>query len=627
VKSRDRLAVCALALGALTFAYRYLSFEEFPNDHFVHLSIAQQIAGGALPVRDFVERGLPLMSMLSAWAQLVLGAGLRSELILIALMFAAAASFTLLASAWLGRSLMVGVLAALVPVLAYPVSYSYPKLLAPAIGVLAALGYSEQPTRRRLFLLAAAIAVAFLLRHDLGMFLGAGVVAMLAVQHGLSRATVLETGRIALVVALLVSPYVLWVQIYQGIGDYARHGIALSRREAERANWWQSPRFRVDRTRPFLRRMGSGPVVNVRWVSDATVARIAEAEQRHGLVRLEPNAPQTWRYMLTGWSASDLEALVRDPLAADTHGIDRSAFALQVPAPSGFEAWLVHLYGPGEGLRVPTNSFVALLYLLWLLPAAALIALALTWQRSTAQWRGVVAMAIVTELAMSLSMLRDPLETRARDVLVPTALLVAYLGGLAWSAAAGRRYRSATRGLVLATVVAVIASAASLGAAPSHVARTQVARGPSGIRERARTIRRWFAPPDQRTGPRSPVYRPIIDYIVRCTAPKARLLTLTFAPELFFYTGRDFAGGQVSLSPGYFTTDEDADTLLKRVASEDVPLVIMDSQTQQEMLHDYPRIGAHVAANYHEAERFAISGEKSFVVLAQNGRPVCARLE
>ena len=62
------------------------------------------------------------------------------------------------------------------------------------------------------------------------------------------------------------------------------------------------------------------------------------------------------------------------------------------------------------------------------------------------------------------------------------------------------------------------------------------------------------------------------------------MLTLTFAPELFFYTGRQFAGGQATLSPGYFTTEQDADAMLKRIAAQDVPLVIMDSQTQQEML-------------------------------------------
>jgi hypothetical protein len=60
---------------------------------------------------------------------------------------------------------------------------------------------------------------------------------------------------------------------------------------------------------------------------------------------------------------------------------------------------------------------------------------------------------------------------------------------------------------------------------------------------------------------------------------------------------------------------------------EDVPLVIADSQTEREMIDGYPTIGAHVSQHYHEVQRFPISSEKAFVVLARNDRPACGRLE
>jgi hypothetical protein len=624
---RAHLIAGAVALGILTFAYRYLSFEEFSNDHFVHLATAQQMVLGALPVRDFVERGIPLMSSLSALGQMALGEGLRSELIVIAAAYAAAASLTFVISAWLSRSMVVALMAALVPVLAYPISYSYPKLLAPAVGFLAALSYVQRPSTARLLLVGAAIAFSFLLRHDLGLFVGVGIAALLAVQHGFSRTWIVETARAATLALLLVSPYLLWVQIYQGLGDYVRQAVAFSGREAQRANWWQMPRFGVDTSRPLFNRMALGPVINVRWRDEASDARIVEAEQRHGLIRLEPNAPRSWPYMLTGWSAADIEALVRDPLAADTHGIDRSTYALQVPAPTGFRAALVHAYGPGEGLRLPANLMATLVSALWVIPAAACIALIVTWRRSPVEVRALVAMVVIVQFAMNVSMLRDPLDTRARDVLVPLALLMSYLGGLAWSSSSAGARLAAQRALVAAVLLLLLASAGSLGTAGAKFARTQVGDGVQGVRDRARTIRRWFSPPDQRTGPRSPVYGPVIDYVSRCTLPGARLLTLTFAPELFFYTGRGFAGGQVSLSPGYFVTEQDASLLLKRVSMEDVPLVITDSQTQREMIDGYPRIGTHVTQHYHEVERFPISTDKAFVMLARNDRPACARLE
>ena len=73
-------AVAALAVAVFTFAYRYLSFERFPNDHFVALARAQQVLMGTLPVWDYAEYQAPLAVMASAWAQTVFGPGLHSEL-------------------------------------------------------------------------------------------------------------------------------------------------------------------------------------------------------------------------------------------------------------------------------------------------------------------------------------------------------------------------------------------------------------------------------------------------------------------------------------------------------------------------------------------------------------------
>jgi hypothetical protein len=120
-------------LAVWTFGYRYLSFVEFSNDHFVHPSMAQQITQGALPVHDFVERGFPLMSLMSAAAQVALGDGLRSELLLVATAFTAGAIMTYMVAVRLSGSRLVAAASTLLAVLVYPVSYSYPKLLVPAI--------------------------------------------------------------------------------------------------------------------------------------------------------------------------------------------------------------------------------------------------------------------------------------------------------------------------------------------------------------------------------------------------------------------------------------------------------------------------------------------------------------
>ena len=642
---KPRRAIGALVIGLVTIAYRYLSFTDFANDHFVHLSVAQQITMGALPVRDFVERGLPLMPLISAAGQVLFGEGLRSELWVITIAYGIAAALTYLVSQQLSGSATVAGLGALLPVAVYPVSYSYPKLLAPALGFAAACWYCAKPDTPRAVLMAVAVAVAFLLRHDLGVFLGASVVAMMFACHGVSRQTLISAARVAAIAVLIVAPYLVWVQVFEGLGTYVREGIVFSEREAQRANWWTPPPFAVDSSRPMFERFAHGPVVNVRWQPNAAETSIADAESRHRLVRQALNSPQSWTYEMRRWSSSDIERLVKDPLAADTQGIDRSAYSLQVSAPTGITSWLVNVYGPGEGLRFRANATAALFYLVWVVPIAAAVVLARTWSASTPTTRALVAMSLVMQFAMNLTMLRDPVETRIRDVLVPVSLLIAWLAGRHWQATlAGRQWQARLAGqgsratasirptvmrrvAVTVVLLLIVGGTAAVGDASTQIERTNIANGIDGINLRLRTIRRVLSPPDQRSGTLSPAYRGLVTSLVRCTSPGSRLLTLTFAPEIFFFTHRGFAGGHVSFSPGYYTSDRDATVLLQRVSSEDVPFVILDSQTEGEMLGDYPRIGAYVRSNYHEAWRVPLTSEKAFVVLARNGTAECARLE
>lgn len=385
-----------------------------------------------------------------------------------------------------------------------------------------------------------------------------------------------------------------------------------------------APSFGIDTTRPLVSELGHGPVINIRWAEGAPDDRVREAEARHRLRRLDPNAERSWQYELRRWSQADLARIVADPIVEDTQGIDRAAARLQVPAPTGLDAWLVHLYGPGEGLRVRANAFAAMFYLAWFGAAAAGLLVARTWRSSRPEIRAIVVMAIVMQLIMNLTMMRDPVETRLRDVFMPAAVLTAYLAGYAWRAAARLTMVRGWRTVVAATLVLIVTAAGSVGEASVRLARTGAPAGVEGVRQRLRTLRRTLSRPDHRTGPLAPEYRPLVAYIKQCTQAEARLLTLTFAPELFFYTGRGFAGGHVSLSPGYFSRDKDATLMLRRLASEDVPLIILDSQTQAEMLDGYPRIGAYVRARYHEVARFPLTPDKAFVLMGRLGAPPCS---
>ena len=60
------VAAAAVALFVATLAWRFLTFTGFSNDHYAHFALAQQLLLGERPIRDFTDPGWPLTYMLSA---------------------------------------------------------------------------------------------------------------------------------------------------------------------------------------------------------------------------------------------------------------------------------------------------------------------------------------------------------------------------------------------------------------------------------------------------------------------------------------------------------------------------------------------------------------------------------
>lgn len=65
--------VVAWAVFAFAFALRLLSEDYLQNDHFMHLAWSRQLLAGDVPVRDFLDPGMPLSYLASAAAQRLLG--------------------------------------------------------------------------------------------------------------------------------------------------------------------------------------------------------------------------------------------------------------------------------------------------------------------------------------------------------------------------------------------------------------------------------------------------------------------------------------------------------------------------------------------------------------------------
>jgi hypothetical protein len=258
VLRQSSIAASAIGVALLTAAWRFLTFTGFNNDHYIYLAGAQQMVFGEWPVRDFVDPGWPLMYGVSAVARLLLGRELWVELLLVSSAFAIGAAFTLAAAARLSGSIALALMVTLLEVGLNPRSFGYPKLLLYAIAGWAFVVATRRMTHPRAMLLAALTVVAFLFRHDHGVYIGAGsfiAVVLGSAKEG-NQVIVRRAAVFVAAVLLLVLPWALFVQYQVGLIEYFKPALEFSRAEAEGT---------VLRSLPRLDLSGGAVAAQVNW--------------------------------------------------------------------------------------------------------------------------------------------------------------------------------------------------------------------------------------------------------------------------------------------------------------------------------------------------------------------------
>ncbi len=233
--SRSATVAAAVVMAGAAVAWRVLSFAGFNNDHYIYLAGAQQIVLGDWPVRDFVDPGWPLMNVLPALARLVFGKALIVEVLLVASAFALGAACTVAAAARLSGSVLLAIAAASLEIVINPRSFGYPKIALYAVAICAFVGVSRRPTGRRVFALAMLTAVAFLFRHDHGLYIGIGAAAAVVAGRWRDgwRQVGAGTARLATLVVVMLAPWAAFVQYHLGLANYLRPALVFSRDEAE----------------------------------------------------------------------------------------------------------------------------------------------------------------------------------------------------------------------------------------------------------------------------------------------------------------------------------------------------------------------------------------------------------
>ena len=106
-----------------------------------------------------------------------------------------------------------------------------------------------------------------------------------------------------------------------------------------------------------------------------------------------------------------------------------------------------------------------------------------------------------------------------------------------------------------------------------------------------------------------------------CTAPADRVLALHFLPELFFYSERGFAGGQVYLLIDWHSSVRDQRLTVARLARERVPLAIVDVSTRDLVWAHFPLVAEYVGEHYVQVAESTFGGDTQYSVLTDRRLP------
>lgn len=505
-----------VAVLALTAAFRFLALKNgFVNDHFVYISGGRQMLFGEWPTRDWIDPGLPLMFAASAFAQQIFGPTLLAEAMLVAVAFGLAAACTAAGVRQLTGSMTLALLATLVEVAVFPRTYSYPKILAYAATFLAYGWYLQRPGAARVIVMAAAVAVAFLFRHDHGLFLGIG--AALTVALGSSRRSA-DLATLTVATLSFVLPYLVYVQLHGGLLVYFRTGIEFSQREASR-----------------------------QW----------------------------------------------------------------------------HVWPRVFGDERPLES--AMVYELYLLPIIAIAVL--TAVRAGAGWRlaaACVAPLAAVALLADFSFIRDPLNTRLADAIVPAVFIGAWL---LKRALCPSRLRIVAAPAAALFILLFGASVLAVGSTYEEIDRAGLLghRQEIGQRfvERTADLEQRFVDYQMPT-PASRLLVPFFKYVDRCTRPDDRLLIGGFMVEVPFYAQRLFAAGQEYFG-AYFASEANERFAFDRLRRQRVPFALLPSEDAADFDSRFPLVAPYVHAHYAALTDVPVDEDQTIHLLVSRDLPVIRR--
>lgn len=606
--------VVAFVLFGGSFLYRFLEVA-FHNDHFEYLALATEILNGAVPGIDFFDPTRPLQYYASA-AGLWFGHQLLAEALLCVTLLSAGAALVFFLGLEISGAVSLGAMASFFVVAILPRLYSYPKIIVPALALLFLWRYVDRPAPSRLAAVALATAVSFYSRFDYGMWVAFAVGASLLARHWRAwRPLATAAMQYACVVVLLCGPYVV-MQVAMGGGLTSGPGSGRLRHLLQGEDVVSLGLPGIPSERPLLWFRPAGPLATVRWVPNITAENRLMLERQYSLRMVRVVDEHARQYVLVDRSPATLARLIVDPSVEATTNIDDRGGILREPPWSVLRRWL-HVPVVESPLLNQNDAMIWLYDALFLTPvlAAAVLAVRAARRRAAEGETPKVLAVIVLSVLFNIFLIRGNLDSHLPDVIVPAALLWAWMMRGAYQqlkAGAPARFGVATVALVLLwlTVDVYAGSVNQLTASDLFSTPRQAARRLYGtIRDLRRDPLEQFAPPGA-TG-----LRALTRYVHRCTRETDRLLVLGYQPEMFFYANRRIGGGNVVYQANLGAAPRQQATIVARLQRESVPIVILPANRVAELEQVYPIVKDYVYERYELARESGFGEDRLFRVL------------
>jgi hypothetical protein len=583
--------VSAFGVFILAFLYRLPDATGLVNDHFMHVAWGRQLLWERLPVRDAVSLGMPLQTGLSAASEWIFGYRLLSEAVIISTAFAAAAALTFVLVRRATGSTAVAIMATLLEVAIAPRTYSYPKLIVYAAGILLLWRYIDQPSSRRAVQLGIATAIAFYLRHDHGLYLGVITMVVIAMRHGRTRGAIQQASVFAATCVILVLPFFAYVEAYGSVRDYARDMREFSARERSGNPFvWPSwPLSSIDGVARWTSPKDRAVSIAIRWSSHSSDDVRRQVAARYHIAVPPAGAVESGRFLLYDASTANASALIRDPVIEDTAGIDRVTAEVYVPG------WYVGPVRVLEALDAAPASAALLFFAFLALSAASCVVLLQNRLPSgpLGRWERLKMAAVLLVAMLTFAgFVREALDVRIGDAVVAPAILGGWLAAR-WLSGGSTSWRRAGRIAVLLVIMVPLSrSVVVAGALEPRMERAE----PLAVTWRQLTT----SPPFDAWPARGSADYRVVQYVRECTGPREPLLVLWFAPEFYYYADRPFAGRMGAYMNGYYTS---AENQVKNAAAlqRDRPAVaILEAGRELNDLAAHTAAQMYLAAHYHE---------------------------